>query len=95
MGIYSKILPKLRSVVVFPFILLVKFYKYFISPILPSACRYYPTCSEYAIEAYKEHGAIKGSWLTTLRLSRCHPLCKREYYDPVPQNKRRLMNNET
>ena len=88
MGIYNKILPKLRSLVVFPFILLVKFYKYFISPILPSACRYYPTCSEYAVEAFHEHGVVKGGWLTALRLSRCQPLCKRDYYDPVPKNKK-------
>ena len=55
-------------------ILLVKFYQLFISPMIGPRCRFSPTCSEYAVEALKTHGAIKGVWLTMKRLSRCHPM---------------------
>jgi putative membrane protein insertion efficiency factor len=58
-------------------------YKRFISPALPTACRYLPTCSEYAIEAVERHGAIRGSWLALRRLSRCNPFGGHGY-DPVP-----------
>jgi len=63
---------------------LVRFYQVAISPHLPSACRYTPTCSQYMIEAIREHGAIRGTWLGIKRLSRCHPWggCG---YDPVPK----------
>jgi putative membrane protein insertion efficiency factor len=61
-------------------------YKRFISPALPTACRYVPTCSEYAIEAIERHGAIRGSWLTLCRLLRCNPFGGHGY-DPVPQEK--------
>ncbi len=59
------------------------FYKYSISPMLPPSCRYVPTCSEYAIEALKKYGPIKGVWLAIKRLSRCHPWGGNGY-DPVP-----------
>lgn len=62
---------------------LIKFYKMAISPILPMACRYTPTCSEYMLEAIQKYGAAKGIWLGTKRLSRCHPWGK-SGYDPVP-----------
>jgi len=68
------------------FIAFVKFYKYFISPLLPSACRYTPTCSDYAIEAIRKHGVIKGVWLGVKRLLRCNPFGGRGY-DPVPKRK--------
>ena len=64
-------------------ILLVKFYQYFISPLLPSSCRYTPTCSVYAIEALKVHGFIKGTILAVLRISRCNPWGGHGH-DPVP-----------
>ena len=51
----------------------IKIYKIFISPILPNACRYYPTCSEYSIEALKKHGPIKGSYLAVKRILSCNP----------------------
>lgn len=63
-------------------------YKRWISPMLPNACRFVPTCSEYAIEAVERHGALRGSWLAAGRLLRCHPL-SRAGYDPVPQESRR------
>ena len=58
-------------------------YKSFVSPLLPPACRFSPTCSEYAYEAVLRHGALKGSWLTLKRLARCHPFA-RGGFDPVP-----------
>ena len=51
-------------------------YKRFISPLLPSACRFHPTCSEYMREAVEIHGASKGVWLGLRRLLRCHPFCE-------------------
>ena len=53
---------------------LIRFYQYFISPLKPPSCRFYPTCSSYAIEALKVHGPIKGLWLTVKRVGKCHPL---------------------
>jgi len=58
-------------------------YKRWISPMLPHACRFVPTCSEYAMEAVERYGAWRGSWLAITRLLRCHPLA-RAGYDPVP-----------
>ena len=54
-------------------VLLIKGYQRFISPLLGSNCRFYPTCSQYAIEAYERHGFMKGSVLTLLRIARCGP----------------------
>lgn len=62
---------------------LIKFYKYAISPILPNACRYYPTCSEYGLEAVRKYGAIKGTYLTIKRFLRCNPRGGHGH-DPVP-----------
>ncbi|CAN6471765.1 unnamed protein product [Victoria cruziana] len=53
---------------------LLRFYKREISPLLPSSCRYVPTCSEYSMEAYKKYGVIKGTILTAWRICRCNPL---------------------
>ena len=54
-------------------ILLIRGYKRWISPLLVPSCRFYPTCSNYAIEALEKYGAIKGSWLAAKRIARCHP----------------------
>jgi uncharacterized protein len=59
-------------------------YKCWISPALPNACRFVPTCSEYAMEAVERHGTLQGSGLAVWRLLRCHPLA-RGGHDPVPQ----------
>jgi putative membrane protein insertion efficiency factor len=63
---------------------LIKGYHKHISPLLPQACRFYPTCSMYAIEAIERFGAIRGSLLATYRILRCNPFC-RGGYDPVPE----------
>jgi putative membrane protein insertion efficiency factor len=62
---------------------MIRFYQKGISPYLPSACRYTPSCSAYAIEALEVHGAARGSWLTVRRLLRCQPWGGKGY-DPVP-----------
>ena len=68
--------------------LIVRGHQLFISPMLGPRCRFHPTCSHYAIEALRTHGAFKGSWLTLLRLGRCHPLHPGGY-DPVPPGRSR------
>lgn len=65
-----------------------RFYKRFISPILPPACRFEPSCSEYAMEAIEVHGSWHGSRLALWRLLRCNPFC-RGGFDPVPAEPRR------
>ncbi|MCX2727640.1 membrane protein insertion efficiency factor YidD [Thermomicrobium sp. 4228-Ro] len=64
-------------------LLLIRFYQRFISPGLPAACRFYPTCSEYGYEAIARYGIIKGGVLTLRRVLRCHPFHPGGY-DPVP-----------
>lgn len=66
-----------------PLILLVKAYQWLIRPLIGPRCRFYPTCSEYAIEALKRHGACRGTLLTAHRLCRCHPY-NPGGFDPVP-----------
>ena len=63
---------------------MIRFYQRRISPAFPPRCRYYPTCSAYAVQAITKYGAIKGGWLTFKRLMRCHPFSKHPYFDPVP-----------
>jgi len=65
-------------------ILFVKAYRLLVSPFLGNNCRYYPTCSEYAVIAIDRHGAIKGSWLAAKRIGRCHPWHSGGV-DPVPE----------
>lgn len=62
---------------------LIRIYQKFISPFLPSACRFHPTCSRYGYEAIEKYGLLKGGWMTIKRISRCHPLHPGGY-DPVP-----------
>lgn len=68
----------------FLLIALIKFYKFFISPLLGNRCRFYPSCSSYALEAIELHGAIKGSYLAAMRLLKCHPFHPGGL-DPVPE----------
>ena len=64
-------------------VLMVRGYQVTVSPLLPSACRYQPTCSAYMIAAVERHGALRGVWLGARRILRCHPFA-RGGYDPVP-----------
>jgi hypothetical protein len=74
----------LKTLLIAPFISLVKIYQWVISPMLgPSKCRYTPTCSQYAIEALQKHGLFKGGWLAIKRILSCHPWGGHGY-DPVP-----------
>jgi len=66
-----------------PLMLVVFLYKRLVSPFLPPSCRFYPSCSEYAYEALRAHGALRGVFLSARRLSRCHPL-NPGGFDPVP-----------
>ncbi len=67
------------------FVFLIRFYQRCISPMCPGKCRFYPSCSAYAMEAINKYGAMRGVWLALKRLLRCHPFSKREKFDPVPR----------
>jgi len=73
----------MRSIVIFPFIIIIKFYQFFISPFLGLNCRFNPTCSNYAINSLKKHGLIIGLYYSILRISKCHPWGD-SGHDPVP-----------
>lgn len=68
---------------------LVRFYQRFLSPLKPPTCRFYPTCSHYAVEALERHGAFWGSYLAVKRILKCHPLHPGGI-DPVPQDTPRI-----
>jgi putative membrane protein insertion efficiency factor len=70
------------SVFALPFIWLVELYRRYLSPYTPPACRFTPTCSRYAIDAFRRYGALKGGWLALWRLLRCNPFT-RGGYDPL------------
>ena len=61
----------------------IRLYKKVLSPALPPSCRYYPSCSSYAVEAIERYGAWRGGWLAVKRIARCHPFSAGGY-DPVP-----------
>ena len=73
----------LRKILIFPLVVLIKFYQVCISPFTPPSCRYTPTCSQYALEALRRYGPFKGGWLALKRILRCHPWGE-SGYDPVP-----------
>jgi putative membrane protein insertion efficiency factor len=66
-----------------PFILIIKLYKITLSPLMGNSCKFYPSCSHYAIEAFQKRGVFAGIYLTTKRILRCNPFSKGGY-DPVP-----------
>ena len=67
----------------FIFLLLIRAYQLLLSPMLGASCRFTPTCSQYAIEAIRKYGALKGGWLAVKRIARCHPWGGHGH-DPVP-----------
>jgi putative membrane protein insertion efficiency factor len=67
-----------------PLVLAVRAYRYAIAPMLAPSCRFYPSCSQYAIEAIEAFGGAKGSWLAAKRLCKCHPFHPGGF-DPVPE----------
>ena len=73
----------MNKILSFPLIILVRFYQYIISPLLPTSCRYTPSCSVYSVEALKKHGPIKGAYLTIKRVVSCNPWGGHGH-DPVP-----------
>ncbi|GAA4069751.1 membrane protein insertion efficiency factor YidD [Flavobacterium cheonanense] len=75
-----------KKIIIFPLVLLIRFYQEAISPFTPSTCRFEPTCSSYFLEALKVHGLIKGFYLGIKRILSCHPWGK-SGYDPVPEKK--------
>tara|TARA_B100000676_G_C17859431_1_gene722537 strand:+ start:323 stop:565 length:243 start_codon:yes stop_codon:yes gene_type:complete len=73
----------LNKIITNHIIMIIKFYQFFISPILGQNCRYLPTCSEYSIQSIKKFGIFKGIFLSLRRISKCHPWGNHGY-DPVP-----------
>ena len=69
--------------IIYPFILLIRFYQVAISPFTPAACRFEPSCSNYSMQAFIKHGLLKGGWLSMKRIISCNPWGK-SGYDPVP-----------
>ncbi|MBJ6364266.1 membrane protein insertion efficiency factor YidD [Paenibacillus sp. GCM10012307] len=59
-------------------------YRKYVSPLKPPSCRFYPSCSAYALEALEKHGSLKGTWLATRRICKCHPFHPGGF-DPVPE----------
>ena len=66
-----------------PLVLGLQGYRHAIAPLLGANCRFYPSCSQYAIEAIEQHGSLRGSWLSAVRLAKCHPFHPGGF-DPVP-----------
>jgi putative membrane protein insertion efficiency factor len=73
---------------------LLKGYRFAISPLYGQVCRYHPTCSAYALEAVQTHGAVRGTWLATRRVARCHPWAAGGL-DPVPPAKNRTSSTRS
>ncbi|MBA2942128.1 membrane protein insertion efficiency factor YidD [Paenibacillus sp. CGMCC 1.16610] len=71
----------------------IHFYRKFISPLKPPTCRFYPTCSQYALEAIEVHGPLKGSWLSMKRICKCHPFHPGGI-DHVPPRAEKLIHND-
>ena len=80
----------IKNILIFTVLILIKFYKFFISPILGSRCRFLPTCSEYCQDSLKKHGLINGIFYSLKRISKCHPfkiLGAGDGIDLVPEKK--------
>ncbi len=73
----------LTRAITLPFVVAIYAYRITLGPFLGGQCRFYPSCSQYALDAYREHGPVRGSVLTLRRLARCHPFAKGGF-DPAP-----------
>ena len=62
----------------------IRIYQKYLSPLKHTKCPYYPTCSQYGLEAIEKYGALKGGYLALRRIARCHPFYKGDIYDPIP-----------
>ncbi|MBT0548514.1 membrane protein insertion efficiency factor YidD [Riemerella anatipestifer] len=78
-----------NNILIFPLVILIKFYQNAISPWLGNNCRYQPTCSHYMLQALRKHGLLSGFWLGIKRIGRCHPWGG-SGYDPVPEKKHKI-----
>ncbi|MBL6464989.1 MAG: membrane protein insertion efficiency factor YidD [Peptostreptococcus stomatis] len=78
----KRLFKKVSSILAMACIGLVRFYQVVISPLKGPTCRFYPTCSQYSIQAFKKYGFLKGLWLTLRRVSKCHPFHPGGY-DPL------------
>ena len=76
----------MRKVISYPFILLIRLYQVIISPLLGQRCRFYPSCSQYMIEAIEKKGLLRGMWMGLLRILKCHPFHPGGY-DPIDKNR--------
>lgn len=74
-------------------LLLLRGYKWLLSPMLPPSCRYVPSCSEYAMEAVERYGALRGGWKAAMRVLRCHPFAHGGFDPVVKQKERPLSTN--
>lgn len=78
----GKINNAMQKIVCFP----IRLYQLFVNPVLPPCCRFYPSCSQYALSAIQHYGILKGVWLAFCRILRCHPFSQGGY-DPVSNDK--------
>ena len=86
MAIHQRILEQCHKALSLIFVVIITFYRTLISPLIGPRCRFYPTCSEYALLAIKTNSLPKALWLISKRLLKCHPLCSGGY-DPLPTKK--------
>jgi len=84
MSLFLKITDSLIKTVTFILVVFIRIYQYMISPLFPASCRFYPSCSNYSIEALRRHGPIKGAVLAISRILKCNPLSEGGF-DPVPE----------
>lgn len=82
MNKFIKIFKGISTIISNLFILLIRFYQKFISPLKGQTCRFYPTCSQYSLEAFKKYNTFKGIYLSTKRILKCHPF-HHGGYDPL------------
>ena len=88
-----QIISAISTIVAWPLLLIVRAYQVLISPLLGQNCRFYPSCSCYAHQALKQHGALKGSWLSVKRIVKCNPMHPGGIDEVPPNNQRKNVIN--